>query len=118
MKIIKIFGLFLLVLISFVPLIVSSTYVFSGFDKTTFIKALVALPESRFWLTGIPLFIVCFYATFKFLWELIHLDTGTPRHDVSPRKPVQFYVEDPIHYYPALAVEDPNLGEKIKALYF
>jgi hypothetical protein len=115
----KIFALFALLLVSFVPLLTISPYILSGLDRTVFITVLQSIPEDRFWVTGIPLFIMSFYATAMLLLKLIYLDTGTPRHDVStPRKPVDFYVEDPIRYYPTYCVEDPNLGKKLSALYF
>jgi hypothetical protein len=101
---IKIILLFALLLISFSPLLMASVYMVTGLDKTAFISSLQSIPEHRFWFTGIPLFIVCMYTTVFLLWKLIHLDT-------TPRKPV-----DNITYYPALCVEDPNLGSKLRSM--
>jgi hypothetical protein len=95
---IKLLTLFILLVLSTAPLLMASVYVFSGLDKTVFIQSLASIPADKFWMTGVPLFIVCFFTTLHILLSMMNVNSKP-----APRKP--------------LSVDDPDLGSKLRRLY-
>ena len=71
--------IFVILLLSIFPLIFISTYVFTGCNKESFITVLQLIPANRFWLVGLPIFIMCFTCTSYLLWRFFKLGTSKPK---------------------------------------
>jgi hypothetical protein len=70
-------------LLSIVPLIFVSTYVLTGFSKESFIINLQEIPADRFWMIGIPMFIMCYVCVIYLLWKFFKLGANKPRLLIS-----------------------------------
>lgn len=70
-------------LLSIFPLIFISTYVITGCSKESFITILQQIPADRFWLVGLPLFVMCYVCTVYLLWKFFKLGANKPRLLVS-----------------------------------
>jgi len=96
----KKFIMFILTLAAFIfslfPLMMAFIFVFAG--KQSMIDFITQIPPERFWLLGIPLFIICMAASVGTLMYMISLS--------SPHK-----VAKP------LSVDDPDLSRKLSKLY-
>ena len=55
-------GAMALMLFSFFPLLAGGAYVFGG--REAFLEFITKIPEGRFWLIGIPMFLSCFGSTY------------------------------------------------------
>ena len=89
-------GVMVLILFSFFPLLASAAYLFSG--RQAFMEFITVIPDGRFWLVGIPMFISCFGAT-MYLCKYAFI------HGLSPEKP-----KKKIYY---LQEDDDEPGEMI-----
>lgn len=96
--IIIVFGLLLL---SFIPLIFISTYAFTGCNKEAFIIVLQLIPANRFWMVGLPLFVMCYVCTLFLLRKFLKLGTNKP----------ELFKEKKVY-----RLEDADIFEKLKEL--
>jgi hypothetical protein len=64
---------FAVLLLSIIPLVFITTYVFTGYNKDSFIAILQLIPADRFWLVGLPLFVMCYVSTFYLLLKFFKL---------------------------------------------
>jgi hypothetical protein len=83
-------------LFSLFPTMAAFIYLFAG--KQAFIIFVNEISPERFWLFGIPLFIVTMTASVYTLMEMLYF--SSPAKHVKP-----------------LSVDDPNLGSKLAKLY-
>jgi len=93
--------IFVILLLSFIPLIFISTYVFTGCSKESFIIILQQIPVDRFWLVGLPLFVMCYVITFYLLWRFFKFGI---------REPELFKKKEIYH------LEDSDINKKISEL--
>ena len=70
-------------LLSIFPLIFISTYVVTGCSKESFITILQQIPADRFWLVGLPLFVLCYACTVYLLLKFFKLGANKPRLLIS-----------------------------------
>ena len=97
MKLFKFLAFFVMFIFSLFPTTVASIYTFGG--KKVMIDFITQIPAGRFYLFGIPLFIITFGATITFMYLMLNIGN-------SPDKPKK-----------ALSIDDPNLEKKLVKLY-
>jgi hypothetical protein len=96
-------------LFSFFPLLAAGAYVFGG--REGFMQFITKIPEGRFWLVGIPMFLSCFAATFFLLYYMFK--TGM----YAPKKKIYYLQDDSgnpgeVFDMDGNKVEFMNLGKK------
>lgn len=91
-----------LLIMSFFPLILSSVYLFSGFDRQAFLDLLMKIPVRNFPYFAIPLLIICYACTLYLFWQVFYI--GLVGKKPVPKKEV---------YY----LEDNNINEKISGMF-
>ena len=101
----KTFIKFILTLAAFIlslfPTMTAFISILAG--KQGMMEFLSPIPPENFWLLGIPLFIITMAAS---VGTLLYMSSLIPKSQVKP--------VDNIRYYPALCVEDPDLGNKLR----
>jgi hypothetical protein len=70
-------------LLSIIPLVFVSTYVVTGCNKESFITILQQIPADRFWMVGLPLFVMCYVCAVYLLWRFFKLGANKPRLLIS-----------------------------------
>jgi hypothetical protein len=87
---------FVSLVLSIIPLIFISTYVLTGFSKESFIINLQEIPADRFWMIGIPMFIMCYVCVIYLLWKFFKLGANKPRLLISLlfKKKEVYHLED------------------------
>jgi hypothetical protein len=83
---------FALLLLSLTPLIFISTYVLTGCEKESFITILQQIPADRFWLVGLPIFVMCYASTTYLLYRFFKLGKNNPK--LQFRKKIIYRLED------------------------
>ena len=74
-----------LMLFSFFLLLAASAYLFAG--RQGFMQFITKIPDGRFWLIGIPMFISCFGATMYLCWYIFI-------HGLSTTKKKIYFLQD------------------------
>ena len=69
---------FICLLLSILPLVFISTYVFTGCSKESFMVIIQQIPARIFWLVGLPLFVMCYGIAFYLLWKFFKLGISHP----------------------------------------
>ena len=90
-------------LLSIFPLIFISTYVFTGCNKESFITILQQIPANRFWMVGLPLFVMCFTITVYLIWKFFKIGASKP--ELFKRRIKKVY-----------HLEDADINEKVSEL--
>jgi hypothetical protein len=98
---IKIILVFAVLLLSIIPLVFITTYVFTGCEKESFIVILQQIPADRFWLVGLPLFVMCYVSTIYLLYKFFKLGKNKP----------ELFKEKTIY-----RLEDNDINEKLRDL--
>jgi hypothetical protein len=101
---------FSLIIITFVslvlliiPLVFISTYVFTGCSKESFIAILQLIPANRFWMIGLPIFLMCYVCAFYLLCKFFKLGATNPEL-------YRFKVKE------VYRLEDSDISEKLSEL--
>ena len=99
---IKIILVFAVLLLSVIPLVFITTYVFTGCEKESFIVILQQIPADRFWLVGLPIFVMCYVSTIYLLYKFFKSGANNPK---------LLFKKKTIY-----RLEDDNINEKLRDL--
>ena len=91
-KLILTLALLTALIFSFFPLILTSTYLFTGFDRQSMLDLLTKIPAKNFWAFAVPLLIGSYAVTMWIFYKVF--DYGLSRKEAIPEKKQIYYLED------------------------
>jgi hypothetical protein len=98
LKILKFFGLLLIFIVSFIPVIFMGAYIFLGCNKMEFLYSLMAIPEENFWIVPVTAVILLFSNSvylFSKLFDSGFTITNSVYRKTMPKKQVYHLQECP-----------------------
>lgn len=101
-KLILTLALLVALIFSFFPLILTSTYLFTGFDRQSMLDLLNKIPAKNFWAFAVPLLIGSYAVTMLLFYKA--LEQGVYKKEAIP-EPKQIYY-----------LEDDSLGDKLSGV--
>jgi hypothetical protein len=83
-------------IMSFIPLILTSTYLFTGFSRQALLDMLTKIPPERFWFFAVPWLIISYVACMWLFMKMFSVAFEKPRKKVyylrqEDNKPGEMY---------------------------
>jgi hypothetical protein len=82
MKILKLLAVMAGLIMSFIPLILVSTYLFTGFNRQALLDMLNKIPAERFWFFAIPWLILSYFSCMWLFMKMFSVAFEKPRKKV------------------------------------